>query len=92
MPRRDEDIVDLSPMAARSAAARPTPAQNAAAQPAGPARPWIAIHWRCCSAYSRIYRNAQATAYQGACPRCGRPVRLRVDPAKGTSARFFEAG
>ncbi len=79
-------------MAARSGAGGPAPTEAAGPQPSGQARPWIAIHWRCCSAYSRIYRNAQATAYQGACPRCGRPVRLRVDPAQGTSARFFEAG
>ncbi len=54
-------------------------------------RPWIAIHWRCCGVYSRIYRNAAATSYEGRCPKCGHPVRLAVG-AQGTSARFFEAG
>lgn len=53
-------------------------------------RPWVAIRWRCCGAYSRIYRNREGTAYTGRCPRCARPVRLRVGPG-GTSARFFEA-
>ncbi len=53
-------------------------------------RPWVAIRWRCCGAYSRIYRNREGTAYTGRCPRCARPVRLRVGPG-GTTARFFEA-
>lgn len=54
-------------------------------------RPWIAVRWRCCSAYSRIYRNKAGTAYEGRCPRCAAPVRARVGPG-GTDTRFFEAG
>jgi len=53
-------------------------------------RPWVSIRWTCCSTYSRLYRNQDATAYQGACPKCARPVRLRVGPG-GTNTRFFEA-
>ncbi len=53
-------------------------------------RPWLAVHWKCCSVYSRIYRNAEGTAYTGRCPRCMRPVRATVG-AGGTRARFFEA-
>lgn len=53
-------------------------------------RPWLAIHWRCCQVYNRVYRNSAGTAYEGACPRCGRPVRIRVGPG-GTSDRFFQA-
>jgi hypothetical protein len=66
-------------------------APNAAA-PATPAagRPWLAIHWTCCSVYSRIYRNAQATAYEGRCPRCGRILTVEIS-AQGTASRFFEA-
>lgn len=54
-------------------------------------RPWLAVKWRCCSVYSRIYRNRDATAYEGRCPRCGAPVRATIGPG-GTSQRFFEAG
>lgn len=53
-------------------------------------RPWLAVHWRCCNVYSRVYRNRTGELYQGGCPRCGRPVRVRVGP-DGTDARFFEA-
>ena len=53
-------------------------------------RPWLAVQWRCCSVYSRIYRNKEGTLYEGRCPRCARPVSARVGPG-GTSKRFFEA-
>jgi len=53
-------------------------------------RPWLAIHWQCCRKYSRIYRNAEGTAYVGQCPKCGRTARATVGPG-GVSARFFKA-
>lgn len=53
-------------------------------------RPWLAVHWKCCHAYSRVYRNAEGTLYEGACPKCGRRARARVGP-DGVDARFFEA-
>ena len=53
-------------------------------------RPWLAVHWRCCRVYSRLYRNAAATAYDGRCPTCGRPVHIAI-AQDGTDARFFEA-
>ncbi len=54
-------------------------------------RPWLAVQWKCCSTYSRIYRNEAGTRYEGRCPKCQRPVSVRVGPG-GTNHRFFEAG
>jgi hypothetical protein len=53
-------------------------------------RPWLSVYWRCCRVYSRIYRNAEATAYIGACPRCRSNVRARIGPG-GVRTRFFTA-
>lgn len=53
-------------------------------------RPWIGIHFDCCSVYARVYRNPEGTAYRGACPRCRRSITLRVG-CEGTDARFFQA-
>ncbi|MFP4144033.1 MAG: hypothetical protein ACOCTI_05935 [Phycisphaeraceae bacterium] len=76
-----EDILDLS--------GQPQPPRSR--HPAMRGRPWLAVRWRCCSVYSRIYRNRRGDAYEGRCPRCARPVRAQIGPG-GTSARFFEAG
>jgi len=54
-------------------------------------RPWISVKWKCCSVYSRIYRNKVGDAYEGKCPKCATPVSAKVGPG-GTDARFFEAG
>lgn len=53
-------------------------------------RPFIGILFECCGVYSRVYRTCDKTAYEGRCPRCGRPVRVRVAP-NGVSARLFRA-
>jgi hypothetical protein len=53
-------------------------------------RPWLAVQWKCCSVYSRIYCNKTGTLYEGKCPKCGSPVSAKVGPG-GTSKRFFEA-
>ncbi len=53
-------------------------------------RPWVGIHFDCCGAYTRLYRNAEGTAYRGHCPRCLAKVSLKVGPG-GTNARFFVA-
>ena len=54
----------------------------------GGGRPFLGLHFVCCDVYTRIYPNREQTAYEGACPRCGRPVRFLIGPG-GTDARFF---
>lgn len=65
--------------------------QPEAPRPGPQGRPWLAVKWRCCRVYSRMYRNRDATAYEGRCPTCGKSVRAAIGEG-GTSNRFFEAG
>lgn len=51
---------------------------------------FIGIMFNCCGVYARIYKNKEGTAYTGRCPKCLKPVRLRVGEG-GVSARFFTA-
>ncbi len=51
-------------------------------------RPFVGVHFTCCSVYVRIYRNAAGTHYRGRCPKCGVAVTLAVG-AGGTDARTF---
>ncbi|MFQ5509263.1 MAG: hypothetical protein ACE5FN_07995 [Leptospirillia bacterium] len=54
-------------------------------------RPFLGMMFRCCNVYARIYRNPEGTAYDGKCPRCMTPVRIRIDKHAGTTrSRFFE--
>ena len=41
-----------------------------------PQRPFLGIIFKCCSVYGRLYRNDEGSAYEGACPRCMRPVSI----------------
>ncbi len=52
-------------------------------------RPFIGVIFKCCKVYSRVYLNRQRTAFVGWCPRCAKPLRIKVSP-DGTDSRFFE--
>jgi hypothetical protein len=51
-------------------------------------RPYLSIHFACCSVYSRVYRNKDGSAYAGRCPRCGRTIKFPIGDG-GTDQRFF---
>lgn len=52
-------------------------------------RPFVGILFQCCGAYSRVFINRAGDGYQGNCPKCSKPVKLRIAPG-GSDARFFE--
>jgi hypothetical protein len=56
----------------------------------GPRRKFLAIWFRCCHVYGRLYRDRSETKYVGRCPRCGAQVYALIGP-NGTSQRMFEA-
>jgi hypothetical protein len=58
---------------------------------ASAARPYLGVRFVCCDVYARIYINRDLTAYQGHCPKCSRPLVVRISP-DGSDQRFFEAG
>jgi hypothetical protein len=51
-------------------------------------RPYLSVHFACCGAYQRIYRDPDGKHYQGRCPRCARPVRFVIGEG-GTATRCF---
>ena len=80
MPSDPRDYkLDLSPTAGSGAA----PDNAQAGQ-----RPYLSVHFACCGAYQRIYRDPDGKHYQGRCPRCARPVRFIVGEG-GTANRCF---
>ncbi len=50
--------------------------------------PFLGIHFACCGVYQRVYRNRSGDAYEGSCPRCWAPVRVRIG-SEGSSHRFY---
>ena len=59
-------------------------------QTSGRRRPYISILFDCCNVYARVYRRPDQPYYRGRCPKCLRPIQLRVGP-DGTPARIFRA-
>lgn len=53
-------------------------------------RKFLGVKFNCCGVYNRVYINRAGTHYEGGCPKCGRRVKIRIDPSQGSSARFFE--
>jgi hypothetical protein len=63
-----------------SGATQPTPSPTS--------RPFLSVHFACCGAYQRVYRDPGGKTYRGRCPRCAKAVRFVVGEG-GTTARFF---
>ncbi len=70
--------------------AKARPGRPAAAGNGLVGRPWLGVNFECCGVYARIYRSADGVAYSGRCPRCLRPISMRVGQG-GVSQRLFRA-
>ena len=92
MPGENLDLSSDSPLENKGGPAKETPSKGtgdgakAAAGKGG--KRYLGIHFTCCDVYCRIYPNREGTAYQGYCPKCSKPVRIKVG-AGGTDSRFF---
>jgi len=53
-------------------------------------RRFVGVTFACCGSYARVYVNSDQTAYEGKCPRCAKPLTLKIGPG-GTNSRFFTA-
>ncbi len=56
----------------------------------GPRRKFLSVWYQCCNVYGRMYRNPEATAYEGCCPKCGAAVHALIGP-DGSNRRMFLA-
>jgi hypothetical protein len=54
-------------------------------------RPAIYVQFDCCNAYARVLLNKAGTAYAGHCPKCARPIHIRV-ASGGSGSKFWRAG
>lgn len=69
---------------------RPESGNSGAGGSGGGPKPFVGIHFKCCGIYCRIYKNRRQDAYEGACPKCHKRVKLPIGEG-GTNIRFFEA-
>lgn len=59
--------------------------------PAQGRRASLGIHFRCCNVYGYIYKNKDGTAYTGRCPRCGKPLKVKISQdGSGSAQRIFQ--
>lgn len=57
----------------------------------GQRRPHLGIHFRCCHVYGYIYKNKDGSAYVGCCPKCARPLRVKISKdGSGSGQRIFQ--
>jgi hypothetical protein len=54
-------------------------------------RPFLGIRFHCCDVYARIYADEALTAFRGHCPKCAKPVWVRIAHG-GSDSRFFDVG
>lgn len=63
-------------------------------EPSGKDKPegrrYVGVRFHCCGVYVRVYVNKSGTAYEGRCPKCAKPVRLKIGDG-GTNCRIFNA-
>ncbi len=90
MATPDEDILELGGRRVHAPESRDTSRASSAQQSRERQSKFLAIWFRCCHVYGRLYRNSEQTAYEGRCPRCGANVQAKIGP-KGTARRMFEA-
>lgn len=51
---------------------------------------FLGVMFECCGVYGRLYKNKEGTHYVGRCPKCTKPVRIKIGEG-GTNQRFFKA-
>jgi hypothetical protein len=53
-------------------------------------RPHLSVKFDCCGTYARVYQTADGRRYAGHCPKCARPVNVKIGPG-GSNCRFLVA-